>query len=73
MPTTNVCFAVCFTRIKLGAAIAGDLQHPLKGVQGGDQEWGTLYSEKLAELAFRQFKYFGENILWTQSFAFSRT
>ena len=42
MPTTNVCFAVCFTRIKLGAAIAGDLQHPLKGVQGGDQEWGTL-------------------------------
>ena len=38
MPTTNMYFAVYFTRIKLGAATAGDLQHPLKGVQGRDQE-----------------------------------
>ena len=26
------------TRIKSGAAAAADLQHPLRGIQGGDQE-----------------------------------
>ena len=26
------------TRIKSGAAAAADLQHPLKGIQGGEQE-----------------------------------
>jgi len=33
-------------RIKLQAAAAADLQHPLKGVQGGDQEGGPLCSEE---------------------------
>ena len=32
------------TRIKLCAAAAADFQYPRKGVQGGDQEWGTLCS-----------------------------
>ena len=42
------------TRIKLWAAAAADLQHLLKGVQGGGQEWGTLCSgKKLAEQVFR--------------------
>ena len=34
------------TRIRSRAAVAADLQHPLKGVQGGDQEGGTLCSGK---------------------------
>ena len=31
-------------RIKSCAAVAANFQHPLKGVQGGDQKWGTLCS-----------------------------
>ena len=33
-------------RIKLWATIATDLQHPLKGTQGANQEWVTLCSGK---------------------------
>ena len=32
------------TRIKSCAAVAADFQHPLRGVQGGDQKWSTLCS-----------------------------
>ena len=32
------------TRIKSWATSTTDLQHPLKGVPGGDQEWGILCS-----------------------------
>ena len=47
------------TRIKSCAAAAADLQQFLKGVQGGDQEWGTLCSGKLAEqVFFRQLDIF---------------
>ena len=35
------------------ASVATDLQQPLKEVQGGDQEPGTLLQEKLEEQAFR--------------------
>ena len=41
------------TRIMSVAPAAADLQHPLKAVQGGDQKWGTVLWEKLAEQAFR--------------------
>ena len=34
------------TRIKLFAATAADLQHPLKGVQCGEKEWGICAQEK---------------------------
>ena len=40
-------------RIRSMATVATDLQHPLKGIQGGDEEWGTLLWEKLAEQGFR--------------------
>ena len=39
--------------VKSCAAAAADFQHPLKGVQGGEQKWGTLLWEKLAEQVFR--------------------
>ena len=48
-------------RIKLWAAAPADLQH-LKGVQGGEQKWGTLCSGKLA----KQVRYFQELILGAQ-------
>ena len=34
------------TRSRLLVAAVADLQHTLKGVQGRDQEWSTLCSEK---------------------------
>ena len=34
------------TRSRLLVAAVADLQHTLKGVQGSDQEWSTLCSEK---------------------------
>ena len=39
-------------RMQSLASVAADLQHPLKEVQGGDQEPGTLLQEKLEEEAF---------------------
>ena len=42
------------TRIKSGAAAATDLLHPLKGIQGGDQELrSSVLWEQLAEQVFR--------------------
>ena len=38
LPTKNWHLPYASTRIKSGAAVAADLQHPLKGGQGGDQE-----------------------------------
>ena len=35
------------------ASVATDLHQPLKEVQGGDQEPGTLLQEKLEDQAFR--------------------
>ena len=43
------------TRITSSAAAAADFQHPLKGVQGGEQKGGTLrLGKKLAGQVFRQ-------------------
>ena len=53
LSTTNWHLPSTSSRIKSGAATAADLQHPLKGVQGGDQEWDTVLWEKLAEQVFR--------------------
>ena len=46
LPTKNWHLPTAFTKIKSHTIVAADLQHPLKGVQGGDQEWGTLCSGK---------------------------
>ena len=56
LSTANWDLPSSSTGIKSSAAVAADLQHPLKGVQGGAQKWGTLYSEgkKLARLVLRQ-------------------
>ena len=40
-------------KIKSGATATVDLQHSLKGVEGGDQERGLCALGKLAEQAFR--------------------
>ena len=44
LPTENWHLPSISVRIKSWATAAADLQHPLKGVQGGDQERGTLCS-----------------------------
>ena len=35
--------AIYVYRIKSSAAATADLRHSLKGIQGGQQKWGTLY------------------------------
>ena len=42
--TTNWHLPSTFARIKSYTASAADFQHPLKGVLGGEQKWGTLCS-----------------------------
>ena len=42
-----------------------DLQHSLKGVQGGVQEWNTLFSEKIWQTRSSD-RSFQEKILWAQ-------
>ena len=42
MATANCHLPSTSTRIKSYIAAAADLCHPLKGVQGGDQKYGTL-------------------------------
>ena len=49
LSTTNWHMPSTSTRIKLHATAAADLQYPLKGVQGGEQKWGTLYSGKTGD------------------------
>ena len=44
--TCHGCLPFTSTRIKSCAIAAADLQHLLKEVQDGDQEWGTLCSGK---------------------------
>ena len=59
LPSTSITIKSC-------AVSAADLQHPLKGVQGGEQKWGTVLREKLAELSLQLVRYFHELILWAQ-------
>ena len=54
LPTKECHFPFGSTRIRSVATAAADLQHPLKAVQGGDQKWGTVLWEKLAEQTFRE-------------------
>ena len=50
----NLLPAICLYKDEVLASVVADLQHALKGGQGGDQEWGILcLGEKLAEQAFR--------------------
>ena len=50
----NLLPAICLYKDEVLAPVVADLQHALKGGQGGDQEWGILcLGEKLAEQAFR--------------------
>ena len=46
------------------AAATAHLQHPLKGVQGGDQEWNTVLWENCHNRSLDS--YFQETILWAQ-------
>ena len=43
-----------------------NLQHPLKGVQGGDQEWNICTLRKTGRIGLQIVKCFREKILWTQ-------
>ena len=50
MPTKNWHLPSASTRTNSQTTSATDLQHILKGVQGGDSEWDTLCpGKKLAE------------------------
>ena len=42
----GLMLAVYFYKYSVISAEAPGLQHPLEGVQGEDQEWGTLCSGK---------------------------
>ena len=42
------------------ATATTDPQHPLKGAQGGDQEWGTLCSGKTGRTGLQIVRYFQE-------------
>ena len=44
-------------------------QHPLKGVQGGEQKWGTLCSRKIWQ-GRSSNRYFQQPILWAQFLCF---
>ena len=57
MLTKNCHSPLDSTRMKEPATVVTDLPH-LKGIQGGDQEWGTLLQDKLAEQAFGQLDIF---------------
>ena len=46
LSTTNWHLSSTSARTKSCAVAATDLQHSLKGVQGGEQKWGTLCFEK---------------------------
>ena len=47
---------------KLLATAITDLQHILKGIQGGDHEWSTLCSRKTGKTSVRGVSYFQEKI-----------
>ena len=51
------------TRIKSYAAAAADFQHPLRGVHGGGQKWGTLCSGKNGRIELQIVRYFQEPVL----------
>ena len=53
---------------ELLATAATDLQHTLKGVQGGDQEKGTLCSEKTGRTGLQAVRYFQEKFLMNLDF-----
>ena len=53
------------TRIKQCAVATAELQHPLKGVQGGEQKWSTLCSGKNWQDRYSD-RYFLKPILWAQ-------
>ena len=62
--TCHGCLPSTSTRIKSCATVAADLQHPLKGVQGGEQKWGTLCLGSWQDRS--SDRYFQEPILWAQ-------
>ena len=49
----KLALAIYFTRVKSCVAIAADLEHPLKGVRGGEQMRHSVLRRKLAALVFR--------------------
>ena len=49
LPTKNHHLSPAATRIKSLVTAVADLQHTLKEIQGRDQEWGPLCSEKTAK------------------------
>ena len=62
----KLALAIYLHRIKSCATAAADLQQPLKGVQGGEQKWGTLCSGKSGRTGLQIVRYFQEQILWAQ-------
>ena len=66
LSTTNWHLPSASTRIKPYAAVAADFQHSPKGVQGGEQKWGTLCSGGKNWQNRSSDSFFQELILWTQ-------
>ena len=61
----KLALAIYFTRVKSCVAIDADLQHPLKGVRGGEQKWGTLCSGENCQ-HWSLDRHFQELVLWAQ-------
>ena len=59
LPTKGCHSPSSSTRIRSSITLAADFQHTPKGIQGGDQEQGTVLWEKLAEQGFRELDSFG--------------
>ena len=68
LSTKECCSPHGSTRIESLATAVADL-HTVKGVQGRDQEWGTLCSGKTGRADFQIVRYFQEKILWFQFLA----
>ena len=67
MSTANWHLPSIFTGIKSCAAAVADFQHPMKGIQGGEQKWGTLCSGgETGRTGLQIIRYFQELILWAQ-------
>ena len=68
LPTENYYLPSVFIRMKSLTTAFADNEHTLKGVQVGDQEWGTRCSGKNWQDRPSD-SYFQEKILWAQFLA----
>ena len=68
MPTKKCHWPSSSTRIESLATAVADLQHVLKGVQGGDLEWGSLCSGKTGRTGLQIVRYFQKKLSYEPGF-----